>query len=137
MINKPKEIVRDFYRSDILNDHTVIERFFHPDLNLVWNSPIGLSIIHYNELVSFFDEIRRTYNSLRVEISHILADGNYITVRYKYYVSTIENPDEELGIAHFISIWEIKDGKIYRGHQVSQPVTSYDEEIESYHRVKV
>lgn len=137
MTNKAKEIVRDFYRSDILKDKTVLERFFHPELVLIWNSPIGLSILHYDELVSFFDEIRRTYNDLRLEVSHLLADGDHVTIRYKYYVRTMENPDEELGIAHFIAIWEVKDGKIFRGHQVSQPVTDRDDTSESYHRVKV
>lgn len=137
MSNKAKEVVRDFYRSDILKDNTILERFFHPELVLIWNSPIGLSIIHYDELVNFFDEIRRTYHDLRLEVSHLLADGNHVTIRYKYYVRTMENPDEELGIAHFIAIWEVKDGKIFRGHQVSQPVTDNDDTNESYHRVKV
>lgn len=137
MNNKAKEIVRDFYRSDILKDKTLLERYFHPELVLIWNSPIGLSIMHYDELVKFFDEIRRTYYDLRLEVSHLLADGNHVTIRYKYYVRTIENPDEELGIAHFIAIWEVKDGKIFRGHQVSQPVTDNDDTNESYHRVKV
>ena len=137
MSNKAKEIVRDFYRSDILKDKTVLERFFHPELVLIWNSPIGLSILHYDELVSFFDEIRRTYNDLRLEVSHLLADEEFVTIRYKYYVRTMENPDEEMGIAHFIAIWEVKDGKIFRGHQVSQPVTDNDDTNKSYHRIKV
>lgn len=137
MINKAKEIVRDFYKSDILKDKTLLERFFHPELVLLWNSPNGLSTIHYDQLVSFFDEVRRSYCDLRLEISHLLADENHVTIRYKYYVRTIENPDEELGIAHFIAIWEIKDDKIFRGYQVSQPVTDKDDTTESYHRVKV
>jgi len=137
MSNKAKELVRDFYRSDILKDETVLERFFHPELELIWNSPIGLSILHYDELVNFFGEIRRTYYDLRLEVSHLLADGDFVTIRYKYYVRTMENPDEELGIAHFIAIWEVKDGKIFRGHQVSQPVTDNDDTNKSYHRIKV
>lgn len=137
MSNKAKEIVRDFYRSDILRDETVLERFFHPELTLIWNSANGLSIMNYDDIVKFFSEIRRTYNDLRVEISHLLADSNHVTIRYKYYIRTMENPDEELGIAHFIAIWEIKDDKIYRGYQVSQPVTDNDDTNESYHRVKV
>ncbi|QAA80617.1 nuclear transport factor 2 family protein [Aequorivita sp. H23M31] len=137
MSNKAKEVVRDFYRSDILKDNTVLERYFHPDLVLLWNSPIGLSIMHYDDLVNFFDEIRRTYQDLRLEVSHLLADGNHVTIRYKYYVRTMENPDEEMGIAHFIAIWEVKDGKIFRGHQVSQPVTSNDDTNEGYDRVKI
>ena len=93
--------------------------------------------MNYDDIVAFFNEIRRTYADLRIEVSHLLEDSGHVTIRYKYYIRTIENPDEELGIAHFIAIWEIKDGKLYRGHQVSQPVTDRDDTSESYHRVKV
>lgn len=137
MSRTAKEVVRDFYKSDILRDETVLERFFHPELVLIWNSANGLNIMHYDDIVKFFDEVRRNYNDLRVEISHILEDDNNVTVRYKYYIRTMENEDEELGIAHFIAIWEVKDDKIYRGYQVSQPVTDNDDTNESYHRVKV
>lgn len=137
MSKKSKEIVRDFYRSDILGDDTVLERFFHPELVLIWNSAHGLSIMHYDDVVKFFEEVRRSYNDLRVEVSHLLADDNHVTIRYKYYIRTKENPDEELGIAHFIAIFEVKDEKIFRGYQVSQPVTDRDDTTESYHRVKI
>lgn len=137
MSNKAKEIVRSFYRSDILKDDSVMERFFHPELLLIWNSINGLTIMNNADLTNFFSEIRRTYHDLRIEVSHLLADDNHVTIRYKYYVRTIENPDEELGIAHFIAIWEIKDDKLYRGYQVSQPVTDNDDTAESYHKVKV
>lgn len=137
MSKSAKELVRDFYRSDILKDETVLERFFHPELVLIWNSANGLSIMNYDDIVKFFDEVRRSYDDLRIEVSHLLADSNHVTIRYKYYIRTVENPDEELGIAHFIAIWEVKDDKIYRGYQVSQPVTDKDDTHESYHRVKV
>jgi predicted SnoaL-like aldol condensation-catalyzing enzyme len=137
MSNKAKELVRDFYKSDILRDETVLERFFHPDLILIWNSPSGLTIMNYDDIVTFFAEVRRSYYDLRIEVSHLLADGPHVTIRYKYYIRTMENPDEELGIAHFIAIWEVKDDKIFRGYQVSQPVTDKDDTSESYHRVKV
>ena len=132
-----KDIVREFYRSDILKDESVLQRFFHQDVVLIWNSADGLAIMHFDDLDNFFTEIRRTYFDLRLEVSHLLADDNYVTIRYKYYIRTIENPDEELGIAHFIAIWEIKDNQLYRGYQVSQPVTDNDDTTESYHRVKV
>ena len=104
MSKKAKQIVRDFYRSDILRDDTVLERFFHPELVLIWNSANGLSIMNYEDIVNFFGEVRRSYNDLRIEVSHLLADDNHVTIRYKYYIRTMENPDEELGIAHFIAI---------------------------------
>ncbi len=137
MSKNAKEVVRSFYQSDILKDDTVLEKFMHKDLVLIWNSADGLSIMHYEDLVEFFAEVRRSYHDLRIEVSHLLQDDNHITIRYKYYIRTIENPDEELGIAHFIAIWEIKDDQLYRGYQVSQPVTDKDDTNESYHRVKV
>ena len=137
MSKNAKEVVRSFYQSDILKDDTVLEKFMHKDLVLIWNSADGLSIMHYDDLVEFFAEVRRSYHDLRIEVSHLLQDDNHITIRYKYYIRTIENPDEELGIAHFIAIWEIKDDQLYRGYQVSQPVTDKDDTNESYHRVKV
>ncbi len=136
-MNKAKEIIRDFYRANILKESDVLERFFHPEMELIWNSANGLSIMHYNDIGAFFEEVRRTYNDLRLEVSHLLADENFVTIRYKYYVRTMENPDEEMGISHFIAIWEVKDDKIFRGYQVSQPVTDNDDTTESYHRVKI
>jgi predicted SnoaL-like aldol condensation-catalyzing enzyme len=93
--------------------------------------------MNFEDISAFFEEVRKSYADMRVEISHILQDKNFVTIRYKYYVKTVENPDEELGIAHFIAIWEIKDDKLYKGYQVSQPATSKDETEKSYHRVKV
>lgn len=132
-----KEIVRNFYLSDILRDDKVLQRYFHPELILIWNSSDGLAIMNYDDVIKFFTEIRKSYHDLRVEVSHLLQDDNHVTVRYKYYVRTMENPDEELGISHFIAIWEVKDQKMYRGYQVSQPVTDNDDTNESYHKVKV
>ncbi|MDT0554877.1 nuclear transport factor 2 family protein [Patiriisocius hiemis] len=137
MSKTAKEVVRNFYNSNILKDDSVLETFFHSELTVIWNSTDGLTIMNYDDFSEFFTEIRRTYHDLRIEVSHLLEDGNHVTIRYKYYIRTIENPDEELGIAHFIAIWEVKDGKLYRGYQVSQPVTEKDDTSESYHRVKV
>lgn len=137
MSRTAKEVVRNFYLSDILGDPGVMKQYFHPEVILIWNSSDGLSIMHFDDIVGFFSEIGRTYHDLRVEVSHLLQDGNHVTIRYKYYIRTIENPDEELGIAHFIAIWEVKDEKLFRGHQVSQPVTDNDDTTESYHKVKV
>ncbi|MAT89464.1 MAG: hypothetical protein CMC35_02125 [Flavobacteriaceae bacterium] len=137
MSNSAKDIVKNFYRTNLVTDDSVLEDFIHPELVLIWNSTDGLTIMHYDDISEFFSEIKRTYNDLRIEVSHVLEDGNHVTIRYKYYIRTIENPDEELGIAHFIAIWEVKDGKLYRGYQISQPVTEKDDTNKSYHRVKV
>ena len=136
MEKSAKEVVRSFYKSDLLKDETILEKYFHPEAILIWNSDDGLTIMHNEDLIAFFLEIRRTYFDLRLEVSHLLADDNHVTIRYKYYVRTIENPDEELGIAHFIAIWEVKNDKLYRGYQISQPVTDHDDTSKSYSKVK-
>lgn len=137
MNTSAKAIVKSFYNSDLLKDDTILEKHFHPELTLIWNSANGMSIMNYDDIFLFFEEIRKSYADMRVEISHILEEDTFVTIRYKYYIRTLENPDEELGIAHFIAIWEIKDNKLYKGYQVSQPVTKKDETEKSYHRVKV
>jgi hypothetical protein len=55
-----------------------------------------------------------------MRITHIIAEDNTVSVRYSHFVKTIENPREEMLLAHFFVIWEIKDGKLYRGFQMSQ-----------------
>jgi predicted SnoaL-like aldol condensation-catalyzing enzyme len=137
MSKSPKQIVKEFHQANIINAELDFKNYFHEELVLIWNSADGLSIMNYDDLIAFFSEIRRTYEDLRIEISHVLNDGNHVTIRYKYYVRTIENPEEELGISHFIGIWEIKDKKMYRGYLISQPVTDQDDTTESYHKVKV
>ena len=62
----------------------------------------------------------KAYQSSRIYITHLLEEGDTVTVRYIHYVKTIENPREEMILAHFMVIWELKDGKLYRGFQMSQ-----------------
>jgi hypothetical protein len=137
MSKNAKQVVQDFYQADLLQDETVLEKYFHPEAVLIWNSMNGLTTMQNEDLEAFFLEIRRTYFDLRIEVSHLLADENFVTIRYKYYVKTIENPEEELGIAHFMGIWEVRDGKLYKGYQISQPVTDNDDTSKSYSEVKV
>lgn len=137
-MSKEKEIVKAFFNSNFIEDPKVVEEFVHPEVTLIWNSTTnGLSILNYDDLSEFFKEIRFTYADMRIEVSHLLQDDAFITIRFKYYICTVENPDEELGIAHFIAIWELKDNKLYKGYQISQPVTDKDDTQKSYHRVKV
>ena len=137
MSTTAKNIVKKFYQTDFVRDAQEVKSLLHDDIVLVWNSAEGLTIMHQKEIIDTFEEISRTYDELRIEVSHVLEDDNFVTIRYKYYIRTIENPDEELGIAHFIAIWEIKDGKLYRGHQISQPVMSIDDSNGTYNKVKV
>ncbi|MDT0295005.1 nuclear transport factor 2 family protein [Mesonia ostreae] len=136
-MKQAKDIVKAFYESDIANDPNILEEFFHPQVKAIWNGVEGLTTLDFNDLSDFFTDIRKNYKDLKIEISHLLQDGNSVSIRYKYYVRPIENPDEEIGIAHFLCIWEIKDEKLHRGYQVSQPFKDKDEEDTSYDEVNL
>lgn len=65
-------------------------------------------------------ELSKSYMSSRVVISHIVKEGILVSVRYSHSVKTVENPREDISIANFIVIWELKDEKLIRGFQMSQ-----------------
>jgi predicted SnoaL-like aldol condensation-catalyzing enzyme len=115
-----KEIVQKFYKSDALIDSEVIKDFLHPEVIVEWNSSKGFVELNYDSLVNLSAELSKAYVRSKVRISHILSENDLISVRYSHFVKTIENPREEMLLAHFIVIWQIKDNKLYRGYQMSQ-----------------
>jgi len=56
---------------------------------------------------------------------------------WAYFVRMIENPNEEVPVAHFMAIWEIKDNLMYRGYQMSQPAEEDQEAMISYRGVNL
>lgn len=133
----PKEIVKGFYESDLANDSSVVPTYIHKDCLLHWNSSTGYTAFDYEGLVRFYSNIKAAYHSLRPKISHLLQDENFVTIRFTMFVSTIEDPDNEMPLANFISIWEVKDGKMYRGHEISQVADDNLESYKSFSEIKV
>jgi hypothetical protein len=128
----PKEVVSKFYNSDLANNSSAIEACFHKDCILHWHSSKGFKSLDFNTLKLVFEDVRKAYETLRFEISHMLQDGNSVIVRYTSYVSTIENPNEEEALAHFLVIWEVKDDKIIKGYQMSQLADSSPQSLNSF-----
>lgn len=116
----PKEIVQKFYKSDALIDCDVMKEFLHPEIIVDWNSTTGFIQMNYDSLMNLTDQLHKAYVRSKVRISHIVAENDLISVRYSHFVKTIENPREEMLLAHFIAIWQIKDNKLFRGYQMSQ-----------------
>lgn len=115
-----KKMVQDFYKSDALINSEIMKSFLHPEVVLDWNSSKGFLQLKCDDMVAMAGELGRAYIRSKVRISHLLQDGNNITVRYSHYIKTVENPREEMLLAHFFAIWELKDGKLFRGYQMSQ-----------------
>ena len=128
----PKDCVREFYALDFNDESASVNDYLHPEAQLFWNSSAGFHKLGFDEIGNLSRELTGSFESLRTDISHLLNDGNFVTIRFTYYVRTIENPEEELPMAHFISIWEFKDGKMFKGHQISQQADDSPENLDSF-----
>ncbi|WP_035678307.1 nuclear transport factor 2 family protein [Flavobacterium limnosediminis] len=117
---KAKELVSEFYQSDALRNQEILERFLHDELEVHWHSSKGFLKLNKNELISFSREMERSYASSRIDLSHIIQENDTVSVRYTHYATPIETPSEETVLAHFVTIWEVKEGKLFRGYQMSQ-----------------
>ena len=115
-----KKIIQDFYKSDALINSDIMDTFLHPEFVLEWNSSKGLIVLNKKELLNLTNEMSRAYVRSKIRIKHILQDKNLVSVQYSHAVKTIENPREEMLLAHFFAIWEVKDDKLYRSYQMSQ-----------------
>jgi len=115
-----KKIVQNFYKSDALINSEIMETYLHPEVVVDWNSSKGLIQMKHQDIVALSAELGRAYVRSKAKISHILQDGNTVAVRYSHFIKTIENPREEMLLAHFMVVWELKDDKLFRGFQMSQ-----------------
>lgn len=133
----PKEFVKSFYESDFYKDPEVLKGFLHPECELFWSSSSGFVKFDFDEIMAHGVRISQSFKELRADISHIIAEENFVTVRYTYYVVSFENPEEEFCLAHFISIWEVKEGKLFRCHEMSQMADELAVDNNAYLAVKV
>ncbi|GAA4055030.1 nuclear transport factor 2 family protein [Flavobacterium chungnamense] len=115
-----KELVLDFYKNDLLLHKSEVNEFLHEDLIIEWNSSKGFVQMKKQDVLNLSDELSKAYVRSKMRITHVVEEGNMVSIRYSHFVKTIENPREEMLLAHFFVIWEIKDGKLYRGYQMSQ-----------------
>jgi hypothetical protein len=115
-----KEIVQEFYKSDALLESDTVSKLLHDDVVLEWHSSKGFLKLKYQDIIDLTTELGKAYVRSKARITHILEEENTVSVRYSHYVKTIENPREEMLLAHFMVIWELKNNKLFRGYQMSQ-----------------
>jgi hypothetical protein len=115
-----KELVSEYYNSGAFRKKEKMEVYLHDELLLQWHSSKGYLELEKADLLTLAAEIDKSYSSSRLSISHMIAEGDAVTVRYTHYVNPIENPGEETVLAHFVVIWEVKDNKFFKGYLMSQ-----------------
>ncbi|WP_298896329.1 nuclear transport factor 2 family protein [uncultured Psychroserpens sp.] len=131
-----KEIVKSFYDLDLAKSENAID-LIHKDCKLLWNSSNGFTSLDYDGIKNMIDGLRKAFISFNYRVSHLLEDQNTITARYTIYVTSIERPEKEDALAHFISIWEVKDGKLFKGYEISQLADDSSDSLNSYAEIKV
>lgn len=136
MSKSAKDLVKGLYTSDFLNEPSILEEYLHKDAELYWNASTGFSKLTYPDIAKMSTDMSRSFISLRPSITHVLEDGDQVCIRFTYYVQTIENPDEEVAIIHFMAIWELKEGKLYKGYQISQPSDDDPGNVDAHSRIK-
>ncbi|MBC7846165.1 MAG: nuclear transport factor 2 family protein [Flavobacterium sp.] len=117
---KPKDIVLDFYKSDVFLDKKTVSELLHPEVIVDWNSSQGFIQMNFQDVMELTDEMARSYIRSKIRISHILQENNLVSLRFSHFAKTIENPREDMLLGKFFVIWEIKDNKLFRGYQMSQ-----------------
>ncbi len=127
-----KKLVKGFYTSNFYVNPEEVKTYLHPEAELYWNNSTGFNKMGFSDVLKMSSDMSETFESLRAEISHLLYDKNKVTIRFTYHIRTFENPEEEIPIAHFIAIWEIKDGKMFKGYQISQAADETPENLSSF-----
>ena len=115
-----KKLVEKFYKSEALINEKVMDEYLHPDFLLEWHSSKGFIKMNRAELLSMTKDIEAAYISCRTKFSSLIAEKDIVSASFMFYANTIENPREEMLLAHLMVTWEIKDDKLYRGSLMSQ-----------------
>lgn len=137
MISDEKQVVRDFYSTDFFNKIQQVDKYLHPDMELFWNARTGYSHMYREDIAKVTSEAAKSFDSVRCEITHLMQEGKNVTIRFTFYITTIENPTEEMPAAHFVAIWELKDGLMYKGYQMSQPAEEDPKAMISYQGINL
>jgi hypothetical protein len=115
-----KKIIDAFYKSDAFINVAKMETYLHPDFILEWQSSKGFSKLNKQGVLELTKELAASYVDSKIRIHSILKEKNQVAARYSHFVKTVENPHEEMLLAHFFVIWEVKEDKLFRGFQMSQ-----------------
>ncbi|MFP9099342.1 nuclear transport factor 2 family protein [Flavobacterium sp. RHBU_24] len=112
----PKEVVEAYYRD--MFEPIGIKPHLHPECKVYWNNSAGFKELTADGLISMIAHLKARFLTSRLELTHIIAEGQQVAVRYAHNITA---PDtlEEITFAYSMAIWEIQDDKMYRGYIVS------------------
>lgn len=112
----PKEIVEGYYRDMFLPEG--IRPYLHPNCVIHWNGTRGYIELSPDELVAMIFQLRESFSTSRLELTHVIAEGNQVAVRYAHNITSADTFEEKT-FAYSMAVWEIQDGKMYTGYIMS------------------
>lgn len=130
-----KEVVEKFYDWNTKSDPDNTREYLHDQVELFWNSSKGFRKLNKTQIMDLICNIKTEYKQVRTEISHLVVENDRAAVRLTYFVEPFETPDEETPLVHFMAIWEMKDGKLYRGYEMSYLADEDPDNMMSFSRL--
>ena len=113
------DIIKNFYASDNFRDLDLVNKIVDDAIILEWNSSVGNFKYNKDDILKLSNEMFLNYLSTKIEIETIFGESDKVAVKYKFFVTTIENPNELVLIANMMVIWKFKNGKLIHGYQTS------------------
>ena len=89
MISVGKRLVSEFYSSDFFNKVQQSEKYLHPEMELFWNAKTGYSHMSREDISKVTAEAAKSFETVRCEITHLLEEGNNVTIRFTFYCQLV------------------------------------------------
>lgn len=130
----PKDLVLAFYESDSWKNIDTLKQFCHDDYQQYWHTPEGFIEFDLAGVIARAEVLAKRFSKLDFKISHVIEEKDQVVLRYTFYGAPIDNPDllEEQG--HYIAIWQVRDGELYRCYEVNAPADTSPESLHSFER---
>lgn len=112
-----KEFITGYYNALLKPEE--VTKYVHPQMVIRWQSSKGYLELEPNDLLNFSKLISKQYTTLRLDVLDVMAEGDKVAVRYASIITSPDNPLEEKELSHSMSMWELKDNKLYRGYVIT------------------
>lgn len=127
-----KELVRAFFESNFFQNSETLADFLHPEVTIHWSSASGFYKLDFEKFRAILEDIGKSFKSISSNITHLIQEEDTVSIRFSYNATPIENPEEDVTLAYFMAIFEIKNEKLYKGYLMSQPEDDSIDTIESF-----
>lgn len=114
-----KKLVLNFLNSDVFLIPEKLSNHFSKDFTMSWHASSGHRIFNYDDYYRLCKYTSSSYTHVRTDVSTMIKEKEKVAAMYTVYVKTIENPNEEIPVGYFISIFEVSNGLITAINQSS------------------